>query len=307
MKGRFYWDKRNEESFKVAEDAYKQAISLDPNYALAYAGLADLYLFRDADIGRKVAMPLAKQYALKALEIDETLAEAHNTLAFVNENYDFDMPAAEAGFKRAIELKPNYAIAHQFYGGFLVQMGRTEEGLSEVRKAVDLEPYSAAINWHYGSMLTFSRRYDEAIAQESRTLQLQPNYRLAEGALVGAYIQAGRLDDAATLTQKHIQVGNNPEAWLRMARIRILSGNSEDGAKILARVLTENQNRNINSYAVASVYATLGDKDETIEWLNRGYDERAFSMFFLRVDPIFDGVRDDPRFQELLRRIGLVS
>ena len=305
LKGRYYWDKRNEESYKIAEDAYKQAIAMDPNYALAYAGLADLYLFREASIGRKTAMPKAKSFALKALELDETLAEAHTTLAFVNENYDFDMPAAEAGFKRAIELKPNHAIAHQFYGGFLVQTGRIDEGLAEVRRALELEPYSAAINWHYGLMLNFARRYDEAIAQQQKTLQLQPNYRLAEGALAGAYINGGRLPDAATLTQKHIQDDNNPGAWLTMARIRVLSGNREDGKKILARVLNENSGNKINSYAVAGVYAALGDEDKTIEWLNLGYEQRAFQMFFLRVDPVFDSLRDHSRFQELVQRIGL--
>jgi serine/threonine-protein kinase len=305
LKGRYYWDKRNEESYKIAEDAYKQAIALDPNYALAYAGLADLYLFREASIGRKTAMPKAKSFALKALELDETLAEAHTTLAFINENYDFDMPAAEAGFKRAIELKSNHAIAHQFYGGFLIQTGHIDEGLAEVRRALELEPYSAAINWHYGLMLNFAQRYDEAIAQQQKTLQLQPNYRLAEGALAGAYINAGRLADAATLTQKGIQDDNNQGAWLAMARIRVLSGNREDGKKILARVLNENSGDKINSYGVAGVYAALGDKDKTIEWLNRGYEQRVFPMFFLRVDPVFDSVRDHPRFQELVRRIGL--
>jgi tetratricopeptide (TPR) repeat protein len=217
------------------------------------------------------------------------------------------MESAEASIKRAIELKPNYAIAHQFYGGFLVQTGRTDEGLAEVQKAIELEPYSAAINWHYGLMLTFARRYDEAIAQEQRTLQLQPNYRLADGALIGAYIQAGKLEEASAINQKYLQAGNNPDGWLRAARIRILSGDAGDGTKILERVIDENRDGKINSYSVASVYAALGDKDKTIDWLNRGYDQRVFQMFFLRVDPIFDSVRDDPRFQALMRRIGLVS
>jgi len=308
LKGRYYWDKRNEDAYKVAIDAYTQAIKLDPNYALAYAGLADLYLFRDGDIGRSVAMPLAKQYALKALENDETLAEAHNTLAFVNENYDFDMTAAEAGFKRAMELKPNYAVAHQFYGGFLVQTGRTEEGLAELRKAIDLEPYSAAINWHYGHMLLLARRYDEAIEQQQKTLQIQPNYQLAKSSLASAYMYAGRFNDAAALIQKQTeQDSENQGGSLTLARVKILSGDPKEGEKILARVLQEREGRKINLYAVAGVYATLGDKDKAIEWLNRGYDQRVFQMFFLRVDPAFDGLHDDPRFQELLRRIGLVS
>lgn len=305
LKGRYYWDKRDEESYRIADDAYKRAIALDPNYALAYAGLADLYLFRDKDIGRQVAMPLAKQFARKALEIDETLAEAHNTLAFVNENYDFDMPAAEAGFKRAIELKPNYAVAHQFYGGFLMQTGRTEQGLAEARRALDLEPYSVAVNWYWGMLLGFARRYDEAIAQQQRTLQIQPNYALAEGNLASMYVQTGRYDDAAALINTGLRPEEQGDRSL-LAVIYIRTGRESDARKVLNGMIDRCKTSCGNTvYGIAKVYAALGDKDEAIRWLNTGYEQRVFNMFFARVDPSFDSLHGDPRYKELIHRIGL--
>jgi Tfp pilus assembly protein PilF len=305
LKGRFYWDKRDPESFATAENAYKQAITLDPNYALAYAGLADLYLFRGTDNERQKTMPQARAFALKALALDESLAEAHTTLAFVNENFDFDMRAAERGFKRAIELKPNYAIAHQFFGGFLVQTGHVDEGLAEVRRAVELEPYSAAINWHLGLMLMFAGHYDEAIEQQQKTLLIQPNYDLSEITLAAANIYAGRLNEASAIIQKRLQTDNTNENWLTIARIEILSGNRGKGIDILDRVLKEQAGDKTNNYSIAGVYATLGESDKAIDWLNRGYEQRAFSMFFLRVDPLFDSLHNDQRYQDLLRRLNL--
>ena len=309
LKGRFYWDKRNEESYKVAEDAYKQAIALDPNYALAYAGLADCYLFREAGLGRHVAMPKAKEYALKALELDETLAEAHTTVAFVAMNYEFDIPGGEREFLRAIELKPNYAIARQFYGSLLVATGRFDEALSQMRKAVELEPYTAAVNWSLGMGLGLARRYDEAIAQLQRTLQIQPNYALAEGNLTGMYIQTGRFDDAMTLVQKHLSIEERREGALSsLAIIHIRTGGKAEALKVLKEITGGTKAPSANSaYGIARVYAALGDKDEAFRWLNTGYEKRAFSMFFLRVDPFFDSLHDDPRFDELIRRIGLKS
>ena len=307
LKGRYYWDKRNEEAYKVAEDAYKQAIALDPNYALAYAGLADCYLFREIGLGRDVAMPKAKEFALKALELDESLAEAHTTLAFVHSNYELDFAAGEREFRRAIELKPNYAIAHQFYGSMLVATGRTDAALAEMRRAVDLEPYSAAINWSLGMGLGFARRYDEAIVQLQKTLQIQPNYALAEGNLTGMYIQTGRYEDAMQLVQKHLA---NPErrqgALANLAMIYARTGREPEARKTLGLLLNEAKSQNA-PYGIARVYAALGEKDEAVRWLNNGYGERSFSMFFLRVDPFFDSLHGDPGFQDLLRRIGLVS
>jgi TolB-like protein/Tfp pilus assembly protein PilF len=305
LKGRYYWDKRNEEAYKVAEDAYKQAIALDPNYALAYAGLADCYLFREIGLGRDVAMPLAKQYALKALELDESLAEAHTTLAFVNANYDLDFASGEKEFKRAIELKPNYAIAHQFYGAQLVAMGRIDDGLAEMRKAVDLEPYTAAINWSLGMGLGSARRYDESIAQLQKTLQIQPDYALAEGSLTGMLIQSGRYDDAMALVQKHLALPERRDGALsNLAVIYAKTGRMAEARKALVSLLGEGKSQN-NPYSVAKVYTALGEKDKAIEWLDKAVERRSFSVWFMRVDPFFDSLHGDPGYEELIRRIGL--
>jgi serine/threonine protein kinase/tetratricopeptide (TPR) repeat protein len=306
LKGRYYWDKRNEEAYKVATDAYNQAIALDSNYALAYAGLADCYLFREAGLGRDVAMPKAKEYALKALEIDESLAEAHTTLAFVHANYDLDFSSGEKEFNRAIQLKPNYAIAHQFYGSLLIATGRTDEALAEMQKAVDLEPYSASINWSLGLGLGFARRYGESIAQLQKTLQIQPNFALAEGTLSGMYIQAGRFDEATELVQKHLTMPERREVALsNLAIIYAKTGRAAEAQKTLDLLSVESKSQN-NPYSIARVYAALGERDKAINWLNKALERKSFSIWFLRVDPFFDALHEEPAFQELLRRIGVM-
>jgi TolB-like protein/Tfp pilus assembly protein PilF len=307
LKGRYYWDKRNEESYKVAEEAYKKAIALDPNYALAYAGLADCYLFREIGLGRDVAMPKAREFALRALEIDESLAAAHTTLAFVNANYDLDLVSGEKEFRRAIELKPDYAIAHQFYGALLIATGRTEEALAEMRRAVDLEPYTATINWSLGMGLGFARRYDEAIDQLQKTIQIQPGFALAEGNLTGMFILTNRLEDAMVLVQKHLaQPERRNGALSNLAIIYAKTRRSRDAQNTLELLLRESNSQN-NPYNVARVYVAIGEKDKAIAWLNRAVERRSFSVWFMRVDPFFDPLHEDPRFQELLGRIGLIS
>lgn len=307
LKGRYYWDKRNEEAYKVAIDAYNQAIALDSDYALAYAGLADCYLFREAGLGRDVAMPKAKEYALKALEIDESLAEAHTTLAFVNANYDLDFSSGDREFRRAIELKPNYAIAHQFYASLLMATGRTNEALGEMQKAVDLEPYTASINWSLGLGLGFARRYDESIAQLQKTLEIQPNFALAEGNLAGMLILTGRLGEAESLAQKHLAVPERRDGALsNLAIIYAKTGRKIDAQKTLDLLIHETRSQN-NPYNIARVYTALGENDKAVDWLNKALERKSFSIWFLRVDPFFDALHEDLRFQELLQRIGLVS
>jgi serine/threonine-protein kinase len=303
LKGRYYWDKRNEENYRVAEDAYKQAVALDPNYALAYAGLADCYLFREVGLGRDVAMPKAKEFALKALELDDTLAEAHTTLAFVNANYDLDFAAGEKEFKRAIELKPDYAIAHQFYGSLLVTNGRTDEALAEMRRAVELEPFAAAVNWSLGMGLGLARRYDESIAQLQKTLQIQPNYALAEGNLTGMFIHTGRYDEAMGLVQKHLAIPERRDGALsNLAVIYARTGRTAEARKTLDSLLRERGSQN-NPYNVARVFAALGEKDKAVEWLNKAVERRSFSVWFMRTDPFFDRLHGEPGYEDLMRRI----
>ena len=304
LKGRFYWDKRNEDGYEVAIEAYDRAIELDPDYALAYVGLADCYLFRAATMPRQEAMPRAKEYALKALELDNSLAEAHTTLAFIKTNYDLDMAGAETQFKRAIELDPSYAVAHQFYGTMLIVTGRPDEGLAEMRKAVDLEPFSVAINWSLGLGLTYARKYDEAVEQQERTLGLQPGYALAEGNLIGLFILQEEYEHAFSLIQKQLQSNQKNEGALTsLAIIYARTGRQAEARKTLSVLEKETSEPKGNrSYGIAKIYAALGEKDNAIRMLVKAMEERAFSIMFLRVDPYLDRVRDDPDFQKLLAR-----
>lgn len=305
LKGRFYWDKRNEESYKIAEDAYGRAIELDPNYALAYAGLADCFLFREASLGRDVAIPKAKEFAMKALELDESLAEAHSTLAFVNANYDLDFPSGEREFRRALELNPNYAVAHQFYGSLLVALRRYDEAINEMQRAVDLEPYSAAINWSLGMGLGFAHRNEESIAQFQKTLQLQPNFALAESGLAGMYLLGGRYDEANVLIQKHLAVRERREnAMSFLAILLAKTGREPDARRTLETLISENKSQN-NPYNVARVYAALGDREKAIDWLTTAVERRSFSAWFIRVDPFFETLNGDTRFEALVSKIGL--
>jgi TolB-like protein/Tfp pilus assembly protein PilF len=238
LKGRYYWDKRTPESMHVAVDAYNQAIALDPNYAVAYDGLADCYLFNAVgDLTYREAMLKAKENVLKAIDLDNTLAEAHTTLAFIKENFDYDARGAESEFKRAIELDPKYPIAHQFYGGFLVQTGQAEEGLAETRRALELDPYSLALNWYLGHNLYMTRHYDQALAQLQKTLQMQPDYLLARVALGRVYVQLRRYDDALSLFRTLTSSPNaEAEGLANLAHLYARTGRRAEAEEILNRM-----------------------------------------------------------------------
>lgn len=298
LKGRYFWDKRTPQDMQKAIECFTRAIELDSMYALAYSGLADCYLFQSL-LPRSESMPRAKAAALKALHIDSSLAEAHTTLGFVYMNFQWDWNAAEKELLQGLALKPNYPVAHQFYGAFLVLRGNPEKGIQEVRRALELDPLSLAINWHLGLMLFLTRRIDESVDQFRRTLQLQEDYALAVGGLANAYVQKGLYADAALLCQKM------PRPLGRLAYVSAASGNVQDARAKLALILQTPDRAGLSQYDLAKVYATLGDADEAMKWLEEGYRERAFNMFFLNADPAFDPVRSDPRFAALLKKLGL--
>ena len=304
-KGRYFWDKRTGEGMEKARESFNQATELDPNYALAYSGLADTYLFCYCSLPRHETMPKAKAYAEKALAIDEALAEAHTSLGFVKMNYEFDWAGAESEFKRALELSANYSVAHQFYAGCLLQQGRTEEGLREAKRALELDPLSLAINWYWGLTLFNARRYDEAIAHLRKTIQMDPNYHLAHGALGSAYVQKGMYAEATSEFQKGNTLPGMPgEPSAKLAYVYVALGSRAEAQKILNELkqMPPDDNRPLE---IASVYTALGDKDQAFEWLDQAYQQRSFGMFFLKVDPDFDSLRSDARFKALLGRIGL--
>jgi TolB-like protein/Tfp pilus assembly protein PilF len=312
-RGRFFWDKRNAEGMEQARAAYNKAIELDANYALAYAGLADAYLFCYCKIPRQEAIALARKYAEKALSLDNDLAEAHVTLAFIEMNYDFDWTGSIREFETAIRLNPGYSVAHQFYGVCLVNQGRADDGLLEARRALELDPLSLAVNWSLGMNLYNARRYDDAIAQLGKTVQMDPKYHLAHGSLGYAYLAKGMYDKALAefqIARDLLSAGpGDPSVGIILAYIRM--GRRQEAAQSFEefrRPRDQNSDLYDNQwYGVAKIYVSLEDSDEAIRWLETGLERHSFNMFFLGVDPGFDQIRGDLRFAEIVKKIGLTG
>lgn len=308
LKGRYYWNKRTPDGIQKAIESFQQAIEKDPSYALAYAGLADCYHVPANPLPPRERMPLAKAAALKALQLDDTLVEAHTTLARVLFVYDWDWPAAEKEFKRAIELNPRYAPAHQWYGGYLSAIGRFREADAEKKQALDLEPLSLIVNFEVGLALYSSRNYDQAIDQFQKTLELDANFPPPHTFLAAAYEQKGMFEEAITAFQRAMSVTQSPAKALAMAglgHVYAVSGRKTEARKILAELQRLSEHSYVQATDVALVYAGLGDKDKAFAWLNKAYEEHSFALSNLKVEPRFDPLRSDPRFTDLLRRMGL--
>jgi DNA-binding winged helix-turn-helix (wHTH) protein/TolB-like protein/Tfp pilus assembly protein PilF len=302
LKGRFYWNKRTTKDVHKAIEDFTAAINLDPNYALAYAGLADAYAILSA-YGVEpptVLMPKAREAALKALELDDQLAEAHTALAYTLSGYDYEFANAEQELKRAIELNPHYATAHQFYGELLTHRGRPMEARAEFQRALELEPLSLIINRMYGESLYFSRHYDESILQLQKTIELDPNFSRAHYSLAAVYEMKG----------------NYSASVAEFARFQELTGNAEFAATIrtsfakngwrgyLQTLAGQPRPAELSPSIAARVYADLGEKDRAFAELNRAFENHEFFLVWLSVDPRLDTLRDDRRFQNLLHRLG---
>ncbi|MFN2532892.1 MAG: protein kinase [Pyrinomonadaceae bacterium] len=310
LKGRFYFNKRSEEGMQKALDNFQQSIEKDPTFALAYAGLADTYdLLATPDAGGTVrpneALPKAKAAALKALEIDESLAEPHVSLAHVKYYYDRDWPGAEREFKRAIELNPNYPQAHHWYAIYLVWSGRENEGLAEIRRAQDLDPLSLPINMSVGWLLCDTNRTDEGIEQLRRTLEMDPAFVIAHQRLALCYARKGAYDEAIAEYQKIIDLGAKVLGTAGLAQIYAMAGNRSQAQKELGELQDLSKQRNVASTLLAFIYAGLGDKDQAFVWLNKAVDEHDLTMVRLKIDHRFESLRSDPRFANLVKQIGL--
>ena len=304
LQGRFYWNKREEKDFRKAVEYYNQAVALDPNYALAYAGLADSYalLSTFGFMPPTEGVPRAREFANRALSLDDSMAEPHTTLAYVTVSYDYDFAAAEREFKRAIELNPNYATAHQWYGELLTNTGRFDEASGEYRRALEIEPLSLPINWDLGRSLYMNRRYDESLAQHKKTIELDPGFARAHRTLAEVYRVKGDYANAVEERAKVLELMGQPE---NAALIRATF--TQDGwVGFLRLVTTENPSlKDVNNNWVrAKAYVDLGDKDKAFAELNKAYEKRLSSLCWLKVEPQLDPLRNDPRFQDLLRRIG---
>ena len=307
LKGRFYWNKRTPQDFQKAIPFFQQAIEKDPNYALAYSGLADSYALLTA-YSREPArqlMPKAKEAALKSLSLDDKLAEAHASLGQIAAYYDYDFPTAEREYRRALELNPNYATAHQWLAEHLAAMKRNDEALASIRRALELDPLSVIINRIYADVLVDGRRYAEAITQYQRTIELDPNFPTAHFFLGRAYELNGMYDQAVQAYSKSQALSQMPpEALKKLNDVYLKSGWKAYVQANLDRMTVDDNNR-LPAFVIATFYARLDRKDEALQWLEKGYEERDFRMTLLSVAPELDNLRSDARFKELMRRMGM--
>src|SRR5580658_8409220 len=308
LKGRYFWNKRTAEGLKVALAYFKQAIEEDPKYAQAYSGLADTYAllgdWQYAVMSPKDAFPKAKAGAIKALELDSSLGEAHNSLAFCLDGFEWDFEAAGKEFQRAIELNPNYATAHHWYAWHLGLLGRYDEAIVEMRKAESLDPLSLIINADLAELLVLAHHYDESIAQSRKTIDMDPNFALAHNQLAQAYLQEHIYDEAVTELKKAVQLsGDSPTCIANLARAYVASGKRSEAEKLLSDLKKRSNSAYSNAPEIAIIYVSLGDTDQAMNWLEKGYEERFNPGVLLR--PGFDPLRSDPRFEDLVRRIGL--
>jgi TolB-like protein/Tfp pilus assembly protein PilF/tRNA A-37 threonylcarbamoyl transferase component Bud32 len=305
LKGRYYAGRATKEGLEKGIQYFNQAIASDPSYALAYDGLAyDYWVADEWTLSPHDAMPKAKEAAKKALELDDTLAEAHTSLAIASEVYDWDWAAAESEFKRSIKLKPNYAAAHEFYGLYLVSVGRANEGIAESERSVDLDPLSPETNAFLGWVLYFAHRYGQAIEQLRKTTDLDPNYWFAHELLGASYEQQGQFPGAIAELQKAVELAGiiaEPTAWL--AHVYAVSGKRAEAQKLLDTLKQRSKETYVPAYANAMVYAGLGERDQALAWLERAYQARSTCMNWLKVFPLLDSLRSDPRFQDLLQRM----
>ncbi len=308
LKGRYYWNKRTEEGLKKGIEYFERAIAKDPTYAVAHTGIADSYFILGwySYLSPKEAFPKAKAAAVKALEIDDALAEAHNSLAYLKLDYDWDWLGAERGFKRAMTLNPAYATAHHWYAEHLTAMGLFDEAEAEMKRAQELDPLSLIINAFGGWIFYMARRYDQAVEQCQKTLEMDPNFAVARLWLGQAYEQKAMYAEAIAEFQKSIAIsGRSTFLVAALGHAYAASGNRGEAMKILEELRQLSKQRYVAPYFMAVIHKSLGENDQAFEWLEKAYEERSSWLVFLKVEPRLDSLRADPRFQNLLRCVGL--
>ena len=305
--GRYHLNKLTDEGFFKGRDYFQQAIDRDPKYALAYTGLADAHNRLSAwnAISPKEGFPKAKEAAIKALEIDDRLAEAHISLAMVKLFYDWDWAVAESEFRKALELNPDNSDAHYMYSLYLMRMGRFDEALVEMRRAHELDPLSLEKFAGIGEIFYYQRQYDQAIEQYKKILELEPNSGFAYWWLGNVYVQKGMFEDAVAAYQKSIPLsGDSPDEPAGLAYAYALSGNKKAALQIIEELKQRSHKSYISPVLFAVVYIGLNEKEQAFEWLEKGFAERDSFLTSLKVEPIFDPLRSDSRYSELIRRIG---
>ena len=306
LKGRYLWSKRTPEGLQGAVYWFQQAIAREPNYARAYAGLADSYTIM-SDYGYVAAnqyMPRARAAALKALQLDDSLAEAHTSLALIAQNYDWDWRAAEKEYRKAIQLNANYTTAHHWYAELLAYQGRFDEALAESQRARELDPLSQIIAADNGAILYFSRQYDRAISRFQGVLDVDPSSARAH-LIIAAYVQQGRFEDALANLDRWRQVSDGPWIWAWQAYVCGRAGDAVRAKRALQKLRKTSRTWGVDRARFFGVaYAGLNDNDKWLAWLQEAYRQHTNVPTSLKVDPLYDPLRNDPRFQDLLRRAG---
>jgi serine/threonine protein kinase/tetratricopeptide (TPR) repeat protein len=312
LKGRYWWNKRTEEGFRKGIEYFQQSIAKDPAYALAYSGLADcqslLSIF--GAVPPKEAFPIAKEAAQRALQIDETLAEAHTSLGIIKSSYDWDWSGAEREFERAIALNPSYTDAHNFYGVFFWEMGEPEKAIAEKKRALELDPLSLVTNTFLGAAFYSARQYDQAIEQEQKTLELDQNVATARLFLGSAYVQKLMYKEGTAEFEKMLVIfPGDTRALSLLGHAYAVAGRKAESQKVLDQLNEVSTQKYVPAEFKARIYAGLGDKVRAFDWLEKAYEGRETAIDFrgigIKADPAFDPLRSDPRWIDLLRRMNL--
>jgi TolB-like protein/DNA-binding winged helix-turn-helix (wHTH) protein/Flp pilus assembly protein TadD len=308
LKGRYFWNKRTADGMKKAIDYFNQAIEKDPNYAQAYAGLTDSYAlagdWKYGVLAPKEAYPKAKAAAVKAIELDNTLGEAHISLAYCLDGFDWDFASAGREFARGIELSPGYATGYEWYGWHLASLGRNGEAVAEVQKAASLDPLSLIISSDLAEELLIAHRYDEATEQTRKTINMDSFFAPAHYVLGQAFVQKHMYQEAIAELQKAIELSEGSTAFTaNLAYAYAVSGRRDEAVKLLNDLKNRSRNGFSNAAEIALVYVGLDQKEQAMAWLEKAFEERFSPWVLMR--PTFDPIRSDPRFQDLLHRIGL--
>ena len=308
LKGRYFWNKRTANGLKSALAYFNQTIEEDPTYAQAYSGLADTYAllgdWQYAVMTPKEALPKAKAAAIKALELNNALGEAHNSLAFCLDGFDWDFDSAGNEFRRAIELNPGYATAHHWYAWHLALLRRYDEAIVEMRTALNLDPLSLIINADLAELLALAHRSDDSIQQSRKTIEMDPNFGLAHNHLGQAYLQKHMNDEAVAELQEAVKLSSgSPTCIANLARAYAASGKSSEAVALLSDLKKRSHPGQSLASEIAVIYGALGDTDQAMRWLEQGYEERFNPGVLIR--PGFDPLRSDPRFEDVMHRVGL--
>jgi tetratricopeptide (TPR) repeat protein len=308
LKGRYHWNRWTQEGFNKGIEYFQQAVETDPSYALAYSGLADSYVLLgwNSYQAPKDAFPKAKSAAIMALHLDESLAEAHTSLAAPLWLHNWQWSEAQAEFKRSLQLSPAYPTANHWYAEYLMTMGRSEEAIAQIKHSQNLDPLSLIINVAVGWSYYFGRRYDEAVEQLWKTLELEPNYPVTHWILGLVYRKTGRYEMAITEGEKGVALsGGSPLMRASLAQTFGAANKTKEALVILEGLTELAKQQYVAPYFLAGIHVGVGENYQALEYLERSYEEKSHWLNYLHIDPGMDTLRDNPQFQDLLQRVGV--